>query len=73
MTHKSKPDTIARLYGLAEFYYLETYWKDGGSRRPTNAETVTINGEDLGSDWSCDEWTMYKTDYDVISYIKTTL
>ena len=58
---------IYRLYGLAESNYW-THYKEF-----INKEEVVAQGEQDDPDWCCDEWTMLRSDYNMIQDVKVAL
>lgn len=58
---------IYRLYGLAESLYW-THYKEF-----IDKEEVIAEGDQNDPEWCCDEWTMLKSDYDMIQDIKVAL
>ena len=58
---------IYRLYGLAESNYW-THYKEFIDR-----EEVVAQGEQDDPEWCCDEWTMLRSDYNIIQDVKVAL
>lgn len=58
---------IYRLYGLAESCYW-THYKEFIDR-----EEVVAYGDQDDPEWCCDEWTMLRSDYNMIQDIKDAL
>ena len=57
MTKKTE-NLIARLYGLAEFEWYEHHVDT------PNKDIIIVNGEN--EEWCSDQWTMLKSDYEII-------
>ena len=67
MMNDKVKNIVYRLYGLAESNYW-THYKEFIDR-----EEVVAQGEQDDPDWCCDEWTMLKSDYDMIQKVKKAL
>lgn len=59
-------DIIYRLCMLAESFWLR-YYDDVEFK---DKETAVFKGEQDDPEWCCDEWTMFKEDYDNITLIQ---
>jgi len=65
MAEKTK-DIIYRLCMLAESFWIRHY----GDSDFKDKETAVFKGEPDDPEWCCDEWTMFKEDYDNILFIE---